>query len=303
MDKLSHQIYILLQEEKYDEIKNIIQDLIQDIEYNHSGIISNILVYYIKTHNTNKVEEMLKYSLKKRDYLHICEYFYDTKGVDIFKHILNKFDWEIKDIDYMIEHKLYKLLYCMENIYAETSFISNSNYIGEYKRNIIDTKEIYDYLLRNNINMEYINTKKYDIIIDGCNVIFSSKLYTPMELINKYVSLLKEYSVLLVIHKRHRKKLSDLSVDVCYTEYKMNDDLFILKYYCLFGDSYILTNDEFNDHLHGMSKQTKEILHNKCIRYNNFTIYFPINSKCIQIKGDNIYIPVKQSNLFYEINV
>jgi hypothetical protein len=300
MDKLSYQIYILLQDEKYDEIGELIHDI--NLNNNNSGIISNVLLYYIKVKNTNKINEMLNYSLKKRDYLNICEYFYDSKGVEIFETILDKFDWETKDIDYMIENKLYKLLYCMKNIYVETSFSSNSNYVGEYNKNIKDVNEIYSYLLNKNMNMKNDINKKYDIIIDGCNLIFSSKVYTPMELINKYLSLLNGYSVLLVIHKRHRKKLCDINVDIYYTEYKMNDDLFILKYYCLLEDSFILTNDEFNDHLHGMRKQTKDILHDKCIRYNNFIIYFPINSKCIQIKNSAIYIPVKKTNLFYEIN-
>lgn len=295
MDRLAREVYLLLQDNNYNEI----EEKTRGIEYaNHSGMLSCMIVYYIKCDNKKQIEECLHYNLKKRDYLHICNYL--ENNVEIFLGICKRFDWETKDIDYMIENKLNKLLICMNGIYTETSYNSNCDYTGEYNKDI-NVKEMYNYLLKNNIDMSNDLNKKYDIIIDGGNIIFSSSLYSPMELINKYVSLLKGYSVLLVIHKRHRKKLIDLSVDVCYTEYKMNDDLIILKYYCLFGDSLILTNDKFYDHLHGMSKQAHEVLHNRCIRYDNFNIEIPLVSRCIQVKGEEVYIPVKNSNLFYKI--
>jgi hypothetical protein len=303
MDKISYTIYLLLQDNNLIEIEKIISDIDEKEYIYHSGMISNMLLYYIRIKNDNKINKFLEYDLKKRDYLYICNYYYDTKGVDIFMNVYKKFDWDTKDIDYMIENKLYNVLYHLNNVYVDTSMLSNSEYHGEYSNNV-EKDEIFDYLLCKNMDMknEY-SGKMYDIIIDGCNIIFSSKLYSPMELLLKYINLLKGYRILLVIHKRHIKKLNvkELNVDVCFTEYKMNDDLFILKYYCLF-ESLVLTNDEFYDHLHGMRKQTKKTLHNRCIRYNNGVINIPRYSKCIQVRNDKIYIPVKGLNKFYELN-
>ena len=74
----SHKLYLLLEQQKYNEIETIINNI--DIYKTNNSILTCIISYYIKTNN--KMLDTIKkdismFDLHKRDYMMLCKYYYN----------------------------------------------------------------------------------------------------------------------------------------------------------------------------------------------------------------------------------
>lgn len=294
------------------------------LDTQHNGIISKLLEFFIHNsdnNNINYIVETCNNILMKRDYFHLICYYYNTNiniAMDIFE---NKISGQIlsKDINYILENKLYKLLTKMEGTFVKTS----------YKHNIIPNKNLLKlftlpYDIINSILQEVENETKFKInninnnimaIIDGGSVIHSNSGIITNNSINDLINIIimtKETigMPIVIIHKRHLKtipmllqKLKELDVLYHFTPPNINDDLFIINYFlALKTKAFIITNDKFRDHIFKYEKSNKEsnkeyfkyIIQQQTLNFScslNKIQEKPTYSLCIQIIDNDIYIP------------
>ena len=334
-------------------IENIInnnEDFIRYIlEKNNNSIITLLLRYFIKKNDINNINNIINYKnikLMKRDIFELILYFYiDNNKYDNYLFInkfknyninINNFILETKDIDFILNNKLYNLL----------DYIINYYIISSISKNNIKNLNKYNFLLLNNyfIKLENINinnillnellkkieinipeieldkmniilsNNKYDVILDGRNIIHSSKLILKLKNLKIIINLLKNYNFfnpLLIIHEKHLKKNNNLlfflksnNINYYNSIYKYNDDIFILWFFIKNNFKLnIISNDKFNDHIFELNKinynknklnSFKYILQDKILNYNINKKYInkPCSfSKCIQLINNNYYVP------------
>ena len=258
------------------------------IKTKNNGLISNILLYYIKILNNYMINQLIEYinelsdfKLMKRDYLNlICYYYNDNyhQAQRLFEqNILVNNNLQLKDIDFILENNLIKLLPYLDKLFIQVQNISyslvNPQTIKLKKVNI--KQSLILYLLKkieleftinksiiNKINNFYKNIKKEcKVIIDAGNILFGRNgTITNYSFIDLENIIIKTKEIigepLIIIHQRHlkNKKLLDLflKTDTPYyqTPYNMNDDLFILWFFlksnCI---QYIISNDKYRDHI------------------------------------------------------
>lgn len=206
-NNISWELHKLLLNNNLEEINKIV-DTIKELDYDN-GIITNLILYYIKINNKNKIDYFLEnYKLMKRDYLNII--VYDKNYLYLFDFIINNFELLDKDLDFIINNKI-NVLHKLDGYFLKNS----CNYI-----NTIDTKLLKLYyldeksieLMLNLIEKEIIITNKindllkinYDNIIDCGNIIYNNqgKLnYNNLNIINQLKG-----NNLLIIHTKHKKK-------------------------------------------------------------------------------------------------
>jgi hypothetical protein len=300
-------LYNYLQNEKYDEIEKIINNLNMD----DNSILTNILTYYIIKNDNKNIKYLLNNKkLMKRDYLKLIKYYYNNK---LSKEIFNKYiiinKLENKDIDFLIENKLYDIIKLLNGVYIYTSIednlINDFTILKKYKLKKIYLNEMYEYI-KKQINQyeidllhKYLNNIEYDIILDGGNIIYSDNNEINYELLYKIIDKIKNKfkNPLLIIHNKHKKYIN-VNISCYYTPYKINDDYYILLSYIKNTNSYILTNDKYRDHLYN-NNQLKYNIYDNIINYDleNINNY----SSCIQIINNDIYIPTI-NNKFIKLN-
>ena len=103
---ISWKLHTLLLDNNLKEINEIIDNL-KEIYYDN-GIITNLILYYIKIDNEEKInyflEDNFKVKLMKRDYLNIM--VYNKKYLYLFDTIIDNFELLDKDLDFVINNKL-----------------------------------------------------------------------------------------------------------------------------------------------------------------------------------------------------
>jgi hypothetical protein len=329
------------------------------INMKHNGIVTQILEYYINQSNEQQINyifsliyEISDFNLMKRDYLNLIKYYYiiDTKkSIDIFvNNILSKSssntDYVIqsKDINFMIENKLFSLLTYIKDLFIEVSgdfnCVSQDLINYDNKINVSINSSVFD-IINQNLSSENkfyvenfwkINSCNYKAIIDGGNVLHSAKGKLNDESVSNLIKIIKQTELmlgksLLIIHRKHTKTFPNLinqlkSIGVTYflTPYKVNDDIFILWFFLnIETKPYIITNDKYRDHIFHFEtvnkkentnlsmSQFKHILSQQSLEYNivTNTISQSIRvSRCIHIIENKIYIP-HVSGQFIEINL
>jgi hypothetical protein len=300
INNISWELHKLLLNNNLEEINKII-DNIKEVDYDN-GIITNLILYYIKIDNEEKINYFLKnYKLMKRDYLNIM--VYNKKYLYLFDTVINNFELLDKDLDFIINNKL-DVLHKLDGFFLKNS----CNYI-----NTIDTKLLKLYYLDENsiklmlelIEKEIIITNKindllkinFDNIIDCGNIIYNNQgkiNYTNLNIINQLHG-----NNLLIIHTKHKKNLNNnlLKNNIYFTPYKFNDDLYILYFFLKMKTKcFIISNDKYRDHIFNfnISEKFKNIITQQTINYNldNNTINnYPTFSNCIQVINDLIFIP------------
>jgi hypothetical protein len=317
-DIFDHKIYEI-------EINNLIIS-------NKKDSITLLLLYFIKLNNINNINIIINNNiLFKRDYLNIIKYFYSfnfEEAIKYFNEIINKMNYNLenKDIDFIITIKLNKLLFYLDGYFLTTSIDNNILYDYDYSKlkmyhlNITIINNFLEYIetiiplnILRIMQTKYskINQQKKIFIIDAGNIIHSYQgKITEKSILNlkNLTNLLSDYSLLIIIHNKHIKsieKLKNFLKNKLYflTPYKYNDDIFILWFFLKYlknnNESYILSNDKFNDHINKI-KINSTIFKQYIINYTIDPCYIntiPNYSKCIQLINNEVIIPHVNNNL------
>lgn len=307
------------------------------LSYNHSGINSLVLKYYINENNIDKILFIINnnINLMKRDYLILILYYYKNnynKSIYIFKtYIL--YNLENKDLDFILSNKLYKLLDCIDGFWLYTS--QKTNLLNNYellKLYYLDDSIINNILSiielqiinsignkKSNILLDLnkfweLNYNNFNTIIDGGNIIHHINGQINISNINILIKNFDIKESLVIIHKKHNYNLSLNYL----TPYNCYDDLFILWFFFKSKCKYnIITNDKFKDLINIINKIFNEIysikpsfieyyISEKIINYNlqNKTIDNKKKySNCIQKVDDNNYLIPTIDNNFVIVNI
>ena len=300
INNISWQLHTLLLNNNLKEISEIV-DIIKESDYDN-GIITNLILYYIKINDENKINYFLENcKLMKRDYLNII--VYDKKYLYLFDTIIDNFELLDKDLDFIINNKL-NVLHKLDGFFLK----NNCNYKNTIDTNLLklyylDEKSIE--LMLNLIEKEIIITDKmkdllknnYDNIIDCGNIIYNKQgkiNYNNLNIIKQLTG-----NNLLIIHIKHKKNLNNdiLKNNIYFTPYKFNDDLYILYFFLKMKTKcFIISNDKYRDHIFNfnISEKFKNIITQQTINYNldeNKINNYPKFSNCIQVIDDFIFIP------------
>ena len=247
-------------------------------------------------------------NMMSRDWIDFLLYINNKNkklGENILNYILINIELKPKNIDKLIISKNYNLLKLLNNSFVKTSFegkkynIPYTLFSNDIIKNQLD--KFYP------INLSIINIikqKKYNIVIDGANVLYSSKLikdsYNNLSQMCNSLEK-KNMKPLIILHKRHYKNTLKYSKKllsyIVFTPYKENDDNYII-YASLLNQSQIITCDSFTDHIY--EKGIKNINNNFLKNYFDekilkFSIY-PFLLKTgdiskVNIVNNNIFIP------------
>lgn len=223
-----------------------------------------------------------------------------------------------KDVDFLIENKMFDLLSLILGLFIESSVNSYPIVDGNelvLKLKTIDFAIIYS--IKDRVeNILGINTvkklnqfiktqnKNFDAIIDGGNVIHArSGLICSSSLIDleNLIKLAKKEinNPLLVIHRRHLKTcpniiscLNKMNVSYYLTPYNMNDDIFILWFFLHFSSiPYIISNDKFRDHIFKLETSNKNIIVNyNFSQFNNVLYQQTLKYNLVQFSIDKNHL-------------
>ena len=197
-----------------------------------------------------------------------------------------------------------------------------------------DAKETFEKFLDKKGN-------KYDMFVDGNNILHYCDRrvnFTGFKRVkNAYDHLVAlGHTPLFIIHRRHRDNLGKLKqfvkvkrkiekmledVEIYYTPYGMNDDIFFMWGGFITSGSYIVSNDKFRDHIFKVEKSKKQkskqrqtqiddklhlkkYLDQTMVTYNfstrtDITFNFPPKvSRCTQFCDGKWYVPTEDGKWF-----
>jgi hypothetical protein len=272
------------------------------------------------------MENLNNFQLMKRDYLHIIKYYYNDNIIlacDIFQHKILNSEFLMKDIDYIVDNNMNRLLTFLDGLFIKTSY-NATKVIGNdsMKLYTISDAKIDNILSHISVSVNMTqNSVHFDAIIDGGSVVHNRNgmitKHSISDLINIITKVRKEIGEpLLVIHKRHMKTIPNLvsmleenQVNYYMTPPNINDDMFILYFFLkLRTKPFIITNDKYRDHIFSFEKskekiigmsQFKDVIEQQTLDFNCTTHYIktkPKFSNCIQVIENNIYIPHKDGD-------
>jgi hypothetical protein len=314
------------------------------IKSKNNGLISNLLEYYIRYDNNMiapLIQNLMKvecFTLMKRDYLKLANYYYNdnySMAESIFmNNILSKVNFNSdfilssKDIDYMIENRMYRMLEKLENIHINSNM--NMNIVTPQNPKLVDMSQNIrksilqkiESMIPNNISFIERNfgIKDFKTIIDGGSVIHNRggmiRSTSIMDLMN--ITNMCEKPI-IVIHERHKKTIKMLehvfiqnNINYYFTPTHFNDDVFILWFFLKNAGSYIVSNDKYRDHIFTLetkgkntNSQFNHILSQQTLEFNCIKKWLqdkPKYSKCIQKINNMLYVP-HVSGKFIEINL
>ena len=314
------------------------------INSKNNGLVSNLLEYYIRYDNNmiapliQNLMKIERFALMKRDYLKLANYYYNdnySMAESIFmNNIMSKVNFNSdfilssKDIDYMIENRMYCLLEKLENIHITTNI--NMNIVIPQNLKLVDINQNIRESILQKIesmipNQKYFLEKNFGMgnfktIIDGGSVIHNRggviRNTSIMDLIN--ITNMCEAPI-VVIHERHKKTMKHLeqifvqkNINYYFTPPHLNDDVFILWFFLKSVGSYIVSNDKYRDHIFTFETKGKNtnsqfnyILLQQTLEFNCIKMWLqdkPKYSKCIQKINNMLYVPHVSGN-FIEINL
>jgi len=296
------------------------------IRNNNSGIISNLLHYHILISNDLIISTILNtVNLMKRDYLKLTKYYYNSNYMlaeSIFdNNILSKYNYNTdfilatKDINFIIENKLFIFLKKLENKFVECDLdIKDDNInLGDLQLINIPYEEVQHILSKLNIQVK----NKYGslrTIIDGGSVIHNRNGKITKNSLYDLINIAKKCeNPIIVIHERHKKTIDNLeetlnkhNILYFFTPRNQNDDIYILWFFLNNIGSFIVSNDKYKDHIFNLETKNKNtnsqfnhLLGQQTLNFNCINKWIqpkPLYSKCIQIIDNIIYIPHKLGN-------
>lgn len=281
----------------------------------NKGLISLILQYGIIIDNTEIIELIKPYLSMTRDFLHLIVYNREDveKCRDIFKNINLELFLQ-KDVEFLIENKLYFLLPYLEEMYIKLDMEGSDIYNSKLKKYSLENPDKYVPIFSKGIDNKILKqfndviSKNYDTIIDAGNILFSQIGQIGSQSIEDLKNVIDIYpNSLIIIHKRHLKDKKIVEViqgKLFYaTPPNMDDDLFIILAY-LKNQVNIITNDNFKDHTID-DDYLRYHINDILIKYTNNNGKFTFKpickyTECIQVIDDCVYIP-SSKNGFIEI--
>lgn len=316
---LCHQFHKYLLNEHFELIQeDIINKYKLDILINtqDKGLISLILQYGIRTCNYEIIEKIKPYLSMKRDFLHLILYNKQDiiNCIEIFKKNINLELFLQKDLEFVIENKLYFILPYLEGMFLKLDINGSDFYNSKLKKYTLQNTSKYITHFSKKINNKSLNkfnniiNNNYDNIIDAANILFSRIGQIDSNSIEDLKTVIDAFpNSLIIIHKRHLKdtKIIDILKEKLYyaTPININDDLFTILAY-LNNQVNIITNDNFKDHTindNYLRCHINDILI-KYVNENGVFTFKPISkyTECIQVIDDCVYIP-SSKNGFIEI--
>jgi len=316
----AHTLYYLLEQQKYNEIELIINNI--NMYKINNSILTCIISYYVKTNN--KMLDIIKkdinmLDLHKRDYMMLCKYYYNIDNnyaINIFKKYIvdNKtITLLTKDMDYLVSNNLVILIELLVGRYIKTSVdISNYHVIRNInpQTNMQINMNLHGFeknINKNELDKFYthINSIDYEYVVDGCNILFYNG-HINKQNINNLFKIINNKNTLVIIHTRHLKKYPDIKKQLelkgCkyyFTPHNHNDDLFILLAFIkalAFTKTKIISNDKYREHILNFTTnqyeymQFKNILYNHTINFDYNTLYNNYNHS-IEIINNKLLIP------------
>lgn len=306
---LPRQFHDYLSDKKLDSIQQEIIDkytLATLANTKNKGLISLILQYGIIIDNTEIIELIKPYLSMTRDFLHLIVYNREDieKCRDIFKNINLELFLQ-KDVEFLIENKLYFLLPCLEGMFLKLDMEGSCIYNSKLKKYPLENPNKYVSIFSKGINNKILKqfndviNKNYNYIIDAGNILFSQTGQIGVHSIEDLKTVVAAYpDSLIIIHKRHfkDKKILEVIQGKLYyaTPPNMDDDIFIILAY-LKNQVNIITNDNFKDHTID-NNYLRFHINDILIKYTNENGKFTFNpiceyTKCIQVIDDCVYIP------------
>lgn len=316
------------------------------IKTKNSGLVSNIINYFVETENTNGINQLVakinavgNFKLMKRDYMGLIKYFYHldypraekyfTSNILGTKSEINTSILQEKDINFILQNKLYKLLGYLSGLFITTDFsIGNIVPVNSLLTKYSIKPELQNYLITQlETHMgNYLNTARnfykkqmgnVNVIIDAGNVLHSRNGKVTPETIGDLMSIIvktreKIGEPVIVIHKRHGKlypELLDLmnqsNIKYFQTPYNFNDDIFIMWFFVKSAGTFnIVSNDKYRDHIFNYQSSRKSddfficefsnVLTEQTLSYQLVPLDIqPVlpYSRCIQVIGSQVYIP------------
>jgi hypothetical protein len=290
--------HTLLETKNYSDIQSLIDKNggdISIIDSNHKGMISNLLRFKIETDSPDLkdvfsyIESKEDFSLMKRDYLKFAQYYYTKDiaySITIFNNILKKNMMFLpKDIDYILENKMYELLRFLDGLFITSEInLDSLNSTDDFTKlrlkllDGVDARFLIDLIIKQietDYNQQYGMKKRIDsiishfnidhdirTIIDAGNVIHNRfRKIDPISLRDLENIIMNTNKTigkpLIVIHNRHKKTLPELEkllqtlgFPYFFTIPRINDDLFILYFFLILESRpNIITNDQYRDHI------------------------------------------------------
>jgi len=334
--KISFQLYKLLEINDLENFNKIILDNNLSI-INHPSLNSLILTFSILTNDTDKILELEKRKLMKRDYLQLSKFYLSSnpsKSEEFFDLIVSSKELLDKDIKSILDFGLVKFLYKLNGLYFnlqidnldDYSFLKELKDTSELKKYNI-SKEITEYIIKNISDkiepkilknfISFLEKIDFDVILDAGNIIHSISRLPSKEGVLLLKNIIKYFvdkkeKPLIIIHERHFKKFKELDeilkdLNFYKTPYKQNDDWFQLLAF-LVSNKPIISKDKFRDHIFDYKTNNPNLNQFKYILGENTLSYYgshkikieEINkySNCIQFHDKKVFIPTKINNKF-----
>ena len=325
---ISYIIYNKINQKKFDESLLLLTK--NKLEMKKQEYYSLMIRTLIGKKQYESVEKFLfdkNIDLMKRDYMTYIKEIYlnnSEKSEEIFKLILEKYQLNYNDIDFMIENNLNILLKLLNGYYLKTSLKYNYDEIGNlklFKFNDVEINKIYNKLslkIFNNCHdnlKRKIKKKRFNYVLDGGNILLSNKGKYNLKSYKFLLTMMNNIqNPLLIIHNKYLKKNKSIKINniinilmekfinnIFMTPYRNNDDYYILLS-SLKLKLPIISNDNFKDHIFDVDNNIlKNYIDRYVLKYKNKKIEsLKSYSKCIQVIDNNIYIPTKDDH-FYKV--
>jgi predicted glutamine amidotransferase len=338
-NKKLYDIHNLIQQGKYQlaEDKLILEydDLIEKARSYYSLLIKTKI-------KLNKIDEAYKLLIgenimKKIDYLNFIEVSKNKDKVyKVFSKCIKCYRLTSKEIDFIIDKKLYFILTKLDGYHVTTSHNGNFSDFKKlklYKFGFNSYNLIIDKFIDSIKNKKYIDKLKkkiasndFKIIIDFGNIIhrfsntdkFDENFKKYEYVFSFFENIKKEYGEPMIISsKKHFKKVKDDKTNeiidnikknyknnIFYSAYGEDDDNFIILA-SLITNKKIITRDKFKNHLLKFNETEKLYDFFKIyIRQMTFDHYIIskkkkksfIKNSCIQVFDDHILIPTEKKD-------
>lgn len=317
MEKIDpiYNIYLLIKNGNINTAKNELNNIDNNyILKNIKGYKSLKLRLLILDNNLDEILNLFdNYEMMSRDWVDFILYLDNN---NIF-NIIDKY-WD-KIINITFNENNVTDLYNNLNKLNFINFIKNF----EYKQLIINKNNNYflcknNYyhddllktqikILEENINVNNININNINIkyILDGGNILYSNKGKISNLSYNKLIKFYNQNkdNSLIVLNKKHKNNINNnpkfKDIKILYTPFKINDDFYIL-YLSLINKAFIISNDEYSDHIDNFSVKIPNLnflkiyLDEKLIKYNDKLKEIKNFTRVIQIIDNKLYIPTKK---------